>query len=169
MRKIQPLGQDDSSLGGSLIVRLQTRQNEVKLLDPERIGEDSGDRRRVGSSQTIVFNMDSAIRTSSKRLTEYLCASRWSGRAHDNLAAMLLTQAKRLLERVGIRLVHLEACILLTNSTTCVIDPRLPLARRNLLDADGDVHVSIVCAFSIQFSVFSFQYSVFSKCARTQY
>src|SRR5262249_3231095 len=97
------------------------------------------------------------IRTSCKSLTKHLRASRWSGRAHDNLTAMLLTQAERFFERVCIRLVHLEACILLANSTTRVVDPRLPLTRRNLLDADSDLHASIVCGFSIQFSVFSFQ------------
>ena len=49
-------------------------------------------------------------------------------------------QAQRFLERVGVRLVHLEAGVLLADPRLGLVEPRLPLARGDLFDADGDLH-----------------------------
>ena len=61
-------------------------------------------------------------------------------RADDHLAAVLLAQAQALLERVGIGLVHLVARLLLADPRLAVVQTRLPLAGRHLLDADGNLH-----------------------------
>src|SRR5262249_40741511 len=64
------------------------------------------------------------------------------GRADDDLAAVLLLEAQRLFERVGVRLVHLEAGVAFANPRLAVVQARLPLARGHLFDADSYLHRS---------------------------
>src|SRR5262249_9574341 len=58
----------------------------------------------------------------------------------DDLAAVLLLQTQRLLERIGVGLVHLEAGVGLANPGLLVVQAGLPLARGHLLDADRSFH-----------------------------
>src|SRR4029077_14109729 len=90
--------------------------------------------------QRIVFDVDGAIGDARERFANYLGDARRPRGADDDLAAVLLLEAQRLLERVLIRLVHLEGAILLADPGLAVVETRLPLARRDLLDADGDLH-----------------------------
>src|SRR5262245_23950974 len=88
--------------------------------------------------------MDAAIGAACKRFAKNLrCTGRTSRAGHD-VAAVTFAKPERFLERVGVRFVHLEAGILLADASASLVDPRLPLARRHLLDAHGDVHDYIV-------------------------
>ena len=59
------------------------------------------------------------------------------------LAAVLFFEPQRFFEGVCIRLVHLEDGVLFANPGFGVVQPRLPVPRRDLLDADCDLHLVI--------------------------
>jgi hypothetical protein len=48
MRHAEPLGQHDTRLSEPLIVGLETRQDEIELFVPHRIGEHGAHDERVG-------------------------------------------------------------------------------------------------------------------------
>jgi hypothetical protein len=81
-----------------------------------------------------------AIGAARQRFAEHLAGASGARRARHHLSAVLLTQSKRLFERVRIRLVHLEAGVLLADPAPGVIHPRLPLLHGHLLDTDRDPH-----------------------------
>ena len=91
-------------------------------------------------ASAVVLDVDGAIGAARQRLAKHLRDARRPGRADDHLAAVLLLEPQRLLERVGVRLVHLVAGVLLANPGLGVVQPRLPVAGGDLLDADGDLH-----------------------------
>jgi hypothetical protein len=138
------LGEDDSGLRCPLIVGLEAGQHEIELFVSHGVGERGGDDRRIRRSrgEAIVLDMNGPVGTARQRFAQHLRRARWPGRADNDVAAMLLTQTKRLFECVRVRLVHLEAGILLTNAAPGLVDARLPLAGRNLLDAHGYLHDS---------------------------
>ena len=86
--------------------------------------------------------MNRAIGAARERFAQHLGRACRTGGADDHLAAVRLAEAERLLERVGVGLVQLPARVLLTNGAAVLGQPRLPLARGNLLDADGNFHGS---------------------------
>jgi hypothetical protein len=53
---------------------------------------------------------------------------------------VLLLQAQRLFERVGVRLVHLERSVLFADPGFRIVEAGLPLAGGDLFDANGDLH-----------------------------
>ena len=93
-----------------------------------------GRRERVDST----WIARSAPRASASRM--HLRGARRTGGAHHDLAAVLLLEPQRLLERVGVRLVELEAGVVVADPGLRLVDAQLPLARHDLLDADGDLH-----------------------------
>ena len=102
----------------ALVVGLQAGQDQVELLVRHRGRQRVGDHERVGGAQRVVLDVDRAVGAARERLADHLLHARRARRADDHLAAVLLAQAQRLLERVGVRLVHLVADVLLA-------DPRL--------------------------------------------
>ena len=94
------------------------------------------------SHATIIMEVDvqRAIGAARERLANHLLHARRAGRAHHHLAAVLLAQPQALLERIRVRLVHLVTDILVANPGLVVVETRLPLAGRNLLDTDSDFH-----------------------------
>ena len=80
----------------------------------------------------------SAPRASASRIT---CATR-AGPAEQTTTSppCFSLQPQRLLERVGVGLVHLVADVLLAIHVLLSFETRLPLAGRDLLDADGYLH-----------------------------
>ena len=93
-------------------------------------------------AERVVLDVDRAVGAARQRLADDLRDARRPGRADDHLAAVLLLQPQRLFERVGVRLVHLEAGVLLADPGLGVVQARLPLAGGDLFDADGDFHWS---------------------------
>src|SRR6185436_19520221 len=81
-----------------------------------------------------------AIGAARQRLADHLGDARRPGRADDHFAAVLLLEPERLLERVGVGLVHLEAGVLVADPGFVVVEAGLPLAGGDLLDADGNFH-----------------------------
>ena len=92
------------------------------------------------AAERVVFDVQRAIGAARQRLANDLLHARRAGRADDDLATVLLAKPQRLLERVGVRLVHLVADVLLADPGLVVAQPRLPFAGGDLLDADGDLH-----------------------------
>ena len=87
--------------------------------------------------------MNGAIGAAGERFANHLGDPRGSCRADDHLAAVLLLEAQRFFERVGVRLVHLEAGVLIANPGLGVVQPGLPVPGGDLLDADGNLHLVI--------------------------
>ena len=87
-----------------------------------------------------VFDVNRAVGAAGQRFADHLLHARRAGRADHHFAAVLLAQAQRLFERVGVGLVHLVADVLLANPRLVVVQARLPLARGHLLDANGNFH-----------------------------
>ena len=59
--------------------------------------------------------MNGAIGAARERFADHLRDARRPGRADDDFAAVLLLEPQRLFERVGVRLVQLEAGVLLAD------------------------------------------------------
>ena len=89
-----------------------------------------------------MLDVNGAIGPAREGLPDHLCRACGTGRADDHLAAVLLLETQALLERVRVGLVHLEAGVALANPGFRVVQAGLPLARGDLLDADGDFHDS---------------------------
>ena len=116
----------------------------------DRRGERIGDGERVGRGERVGFDVDRAIGAAGQRLANHLRRARRAGRADDDLAAVLLLQPQRFLERVGVGLVQLEAGVLVADPGLLIVDAQLPLARDDLLDADGNFHELSVASYQFQ-------------------
>ena len=88
----------------------------------------------------VVLDVNRAIGAARQRLANHLSARARARPSRRRLRRLLLPQPQRLLERVGVGLVHLVADVLLANPGLRVVETRLPLAGGDLLDADGDLH-----------------------------
>src|SRR5581483_3240239 len=84
--------------------------------------------------------MNGTVCAARQRFANHLRDPRRSTRADDDFAAVLFLEAQRFFERVRIRFVHLEAGIAFADPGLRVVQTRLPFARRNLFDADGNFH-----------------------------
>jgi hypothetical protein len=84
-----------------------------------------------------------SIAAASERLTNHLGRAGRPGAADDDLTAMLFLQTERFLEGVRIRLVELEAGVAVANPRAGVAHSQRPFASHDLLDANGDFHVSV--------------------------
>ena len=102
--------------------------------------EDVGDRRGVRRPERVVLDVDRAVGAARQRLLDHLRDARRPRRADDDFAAVRLAKAQPLFERVGVGLVQLPGRVLLADVRLVVREPRLPLAGRDLFDADGDFH-----------------------------
>ena len=91
----------------------------------------------------VVLDVNRAIGAARQRFAQHLGDPRRAGRADDDLAALLFLETQRLLERVGVRLVHLVAGVLVADPGAVVVQARLPVAGRDLFDADGDFHMEL--------------------------
>ncbi len=136
-------GEDDACLRVALVVGLQARQDQVERFLAHGVGEHVGDRRRVGRSERLVLDVDRAVGAARQRLPQHLRDARGPGGADDDFAAVLLAQAQAL-PRARRRPARsapssrpARGC-----SVPSVGQARLPLAGRDLLDADGDLHGS---------------------------
>ena len=118
VRQPKALGEDHAGLRGALIVGLKAGQHKVEFLLAHGVGERAGDDKGICGDrrEAIVLNVNGAIGAARQRFAQHLRRARRPGSADDDLAAMLLSQAKRLFERVGVGLVHLEAGILLAHA-----------------------------------------------------
>ena len=105
-----------------------------------RRGERFGDGVRVGGRQRVGLDVDGAVGAARQRLADHLRGPRRTGRADDDFPAVLLLQPQRLFERVGVRLVQLEAGVLVADPGLLIVDAQLPLARHDLLDTNSDFH-----------------------------
>ena len=142
MRKTEPFGEDDAGLGGALIVGLQAGQDEIDVLVTDGVGQHTGNDKRIDAygRETLVLDVNRAIGATRQCLAQDLRSARGPRRADHNLAAVRFAKAQRLLERIRVGLVHLEAGVLLAYAPLGVVDPRLPFTGRNLFDANSDAH-----------------------------
>jgi len=140
VRAAEAFGEDDAHLREALIVGLQAGEHEIELLVLHRGGESIGRDERVRAGQAVVLDVNRAIGAARERFTDDLGHARRPGRADHHLAAVLLLQAERFFERVGVRLVHLERGVLLADPGFRFVEAGLPLARGDLFDADRDLH-----------------------------
>src|SRR6476659_8278499 len=97
--------------------------------------------------------MDSAIGTARQCLADDLAGTSGSGRTHHHFSAVLFLETQRFFERVRVRLVQLEAGVLIANPGLRFVDTKLPLACDDLFDADRNLHS--LSAISSQLSAFS--------------
>ena len=121
-------------------VGLQAGQNQIEGLLSHGISEHVRDRGGVGRSERLILDVNRAVGASRQRFPQHLRDARGPGGADDDLAAVLLLEAQGFLERVGVRLVELPARVLFANVRALRVQAGLPLAGRNLLDADSDFH-----------------------------
>src|SRR5215204_189101 len=84
--------------------------------------------------------MDRAIGAAGERLANHLRGARGARTADHDLAALLLLEAQRFLERVGIRLVQFEAGVGVANPRLLIVDAQLPFTGDDLFYADGYFH-----------------------------
>ena len=136
----QALGQHDADLRKPLVVRLQSGQDEVELLVTDGGGERVGDRQRVGGGQRLTFDMNGPIRTASQRLADDLRHARRPGGAGNDLATVPFLEPQRFFERIGVRLIHLEAGVAVADPDVRLADTQRPFSGDDLFDAHGDLH-----------------------------
>ena len=95
---------------------------------------------RIGDRQFVALDMNRAVRPACQRFPDHLGHTRGTRRTHDHLTTVLLLQTQRFLQRVGVRLVHLEAGVLILHPHSGFVDAERPLPRHDLLDAHGYFH-----------------------------
>ena len=140
MRHAEPLGEDDTDLAEALVVGLEPGQHEVELFVRHRRGKRVSDDERIGGGQRIRLDVDGAIGAARQRLANHLADAGGAGRADDDLPTVLLLEPQRLFERIGIRLVELEAGVAVANPRAAIGDSQLPLTGDDLLDANRNFH-----------------------------
>src|SRR5258708_26757759 len=87
-----------------------------------------------------MLDVDGPLGAARQRLANDRLHAGRSGRADHHFAGVLFPQPQRLLQRVGIGLVHLVAGVLLANPRLLIVQAWLPFAGRDLLDADCNLH-----------------------------
>ena len=119
VRQAEPLGEDDAGLRVALVVGLQAGEHQVERLVLHRRGERVGDDERVGARRARRPRRGSRGRRRAPAPRGCTCATR-AGPAEQTTTSppCFSLQPQRLLERVGVGLVHLVAGVLLA-------DPRL--------------------------------------------
>ena len=149
MRHAQPLREDNSCLCRTLIVGLEAGEHEVECLLAYGVGEGARNDEGIGGyrREAVVLDVNGSVGAPRQRFTQHLARACRPGGADHDLAAVLFAETKRLLERVGVGLVHLERRILLAHAAFAVVDTRLPLAGGDLLDADGYAHGYILAVY----------------------
>ena len=75
-------------------------------------------------AEAVGLDVDGAVGAARERLANHLRGARGPGRADHDLAAVLLLEAQRLFERVGVGLVQLEAGVLVANPRLRLVHPR---------------------------------------------
>src|SRR5262245_54906708 len=86
--------------------------------------------------------MNRPVGAAGKRLADNCLHPGGTGRADDDLAAMLFPKPQRFFERVGIGLVHLIADVLFADPRPRVAQTWLPLSCGDLLDANRNFHIA---------------------------
>src|SRR5688572_24705318 len=111
-----------------------------------------------------------AVGAARQRFANHLLHARRAGGTDHHLAAVLLAQPQRLLERIGVGLVHFIADILIANPGLGVVEAWLPLARGNLFDADrnfqGVRHPFKICVLMMPTFTFA-TYADFARVSDT--
>ena len=90
--------------------------------------------------ERIGLDVDGPIRAAGERLTDHLRRPGRPCRYDDHLAGVFFLETKRLLERIGIRLVQFEARVLIPDPGPGVVDPHLVFAGHDLFDANSYLH-----------------------------
>ena len=124
----------------ALVVALQAGEDQVELLFGHRRGQRGRGGERIGGRERIILDVQRAIGAAGQGFADHLLHARRPGRADHDFAAMLFAKAQGLLERIGVRLVHLVADVLVADPGLVVVQARLPLTGRDLLDTDCDFH-----------------------------
>jgi hypothetical protein len=114
--------------------------DEVDLLISERRRQRSRGAKGVGRREVIALDMNGAVGAPGKRLPDHLRHARGPGRHDHDLAAVLLLEPQRLLERVRVRLVQFPTGVAIPHPGLGLVDANLPLSGDNLLDRDCDFH-----------------------------
>ena len=138
--KSEHLGQHHTGLPVSQVVGLQTGEDQVRLFRFRGRGQQFCDAERVERIQVFFFDVDGAVGALGQSFADGLRRARRSGAQRDHFAAVLFLQLQRLFQRVRIRLVDLEAQIVLLNPAAVRVDAELRIAHRNLLDGDNYFH-----------------------------
>ena len=141
VRHAERLGEDDADLAEALVVGLQPGEHEIELLGLHRRGERVRDATRVGGRQRVGLDVNRRGRRRG-RAPRGSPAPRAPARREQTTTSppCFSFEAQRLFERVGVGLVQLEAGVLVADPGLLVVHAQLPLARHDLLDADGDFH-----------------------------
>ena len=140
MRDAQQFRQHHAGLPVAQIVRLQTGQDQIRILGLHRGGKQFRDAQRVKRVEVFFFDVNRAVRALGQRFANGLRGARRTGAQHHHFSAMLFFQLKRLFESVSIRLVDLEAQIGFLDPSPVRIHAQLRVADRNLLDRDDNFH-----------------------------
>ena len=77
----------------------------------------------IGRRQAIVLDVDGAIGAARQRLAQHLGDAGGPGRADHDFPAVLFLEPQALLERIGVRLVHLVAGVLLADPGAASFEP----------------------------------------------
>src|SRR4029450_8741925 len=84
--------------------------------------------------------VERAIGAAGQRFPDDLRRARRTGAADDHFPAVLLLEPQRFLERVRVRLVELEAGVLVADPGLLVVHAELPLACDDLFNTDCNFH-----------------------------
>src|SRR5208282_4465965 len=128
----------NTGLAKAVFIALQAGQHEVTFLTGTRRSQHFYRAQWIELREVVVGNVNAAIRALRQRLFNRLFNAFGTQGRRDHFPAVLLLQTERFFQRVGIRLVHLEADVRLIDPVPG--DGQRRIFGRHLLDAHDDVH-----------------------------
>ncbi len=122
------------------VVRLRAGEDQVERLASDRRGESARGRHRVAQRERRIVQVGGAIGAQGERLAQRLAHALGAEAEHHHLAAALLADLERLLERALVALVDDEREVLFLDPGPLLVEAQASLGVGHLLDADRDLH-----------------------------
>src|SRR5947209_9439546 len=139
MRPAQQLSQNHAGLRVAVVVRLQSRKDQVKVLVLNRSRECLGGIEGIQPDKGVVFQMNGTVSALGQRLAEYLGGTGRSRRDYNHFAPVLFFLTQGFFERVRIGLIDLVGNVL-PNPGAALVEFERSVLLRDLLHADQDFH-----------------------------
>ena len=133
VRQAENLSKDYARLSISIVVRLQSRHDEVSILITNCFCQNARGSEGRKVHNLVANHMNCAIGAARQRVFDHALRALWPHRNDHDFAAHFFLDAQRFFERIAIRLVHFERQIGFFDPGEIFIDAQDRVLVRDLL------------------------------------